>query len=935
MRRVFAIVIVGSIVTSGWCETSSALPWIEQAQADLTCSGSATDTERNELARQGVPALGDKDAVTRYFRSEPRDLRAARLRYLTTLAAIAWWADQINDQSLRTELYSAIGAFADRYVAESGDALFRHIARCARSQALSAMIELDQPQVADRLAGALVGLLSTEPPSASVEDWPLILALREASLDRRTRAGIAQLATRAAAYAGELASTGRAERASRLLAALAQGALALGQPDNAQKLAAQSMAITGRPPNADAVWRAFAPLFDASVALSGEDDAARLTALLPSAPPGGPDKYTTFESLVRLAWIAEFGNKHHEATKHALAALAVLSDHSGRQGFSMPFFRHALKELVPRRDAHIPALARRDAAFAARTLASYTDDYTVLLKQAQTQFVANAREQLFFQSKMDSPLRVLSDLYTVMPRAGPQIADTTFRLAQLRSFGRLTLATLSAELGRTEIDPASRFSVERFFTLSTQAATWLRLVFARLRVRPESPLPSGESQRDAFFILDVFFTETSTHFDRYVAMVREKAPAVAALATPRPLPVQDFQRRLKKHEAIVATLVTPLDLYVWTITSTNVTLTRHRISERELQAKVQRLRAGLLPGKAGGATTLPPFDAQAAHELYRLILEPAASLAGVTEVIWYGHGALGSVPPAVLVSAPPVAPSLRTPAEFAETRFLVDRFAFSTLADLSLFAWDRDRPPPVERTRRFLGVGAPMLSPDELAGAQRARSYALAGGFDGKALADFPKLEDSVDEMKALARAFGESNSVVWLGPDANERRLSTESLIGYHTIALATHGFLPNEVRNVPEPALMLALENDAKGRLDGILTSSEIARLKLDADFVILSACNTASADGRPRGETFTGLTQAFFTAGARSLMVSHWPVISAAAVQLSVGTVTSKQGTHVSLGRSLQLAMQAARKEGASSEIESHPSYWGPFVIVGDGR
>ncbi len=153
--------------------------------------------------------------------------------------------------------------------------------------------------------------------------------------------------------------------------------------------------------------------------------------------------------------------------------------------------------------------------------------------------------------------------------------------------------------------------------------------------------------------------------------------------------------------------------------------------------------------------------------------------------------------------------------------------------------------------------------------------------------------------------------------------------------IALATHGFLPGEVRDVPEPALMLALEPASKDRFDGILTSREIAGLQLDADLVILSACNTASADGRPRAETFTGLTQAFFTAGTRSMMVSHWPVMSGAAVQLSVDTLNGGKTQGLPWSRSLQQAMQAARKAGAPSPIESHPSFWGPFVIVGDGR
>jgi len=67
----------------------------------------------------------------------------------------------------------------------------------------------------------------------------------------------------------------------------------------------------------------------------------------------------------------------------------------------------------------------------------------------------------------------------------------------------------------------------------------------------------------------------------------------------------------------------------------------------------------------------------------------------------------------------------------------------------------------------------------------------------------------------------------------------------------------------------------------------------------------------------------------------MVSHWPVMSGAAVQLSVGTLERARNPNTPLSRSLQQAMQAVRRSGAASSVESHPSYWGPFVIVGDGR
>lgn len=933
----FVLVVLAGML-GGAPPPALATTWIEQVQADLTCTGQADAAERLTLDAPWLASPASTGSVTRYFRGPPRDPLQAKFRHLTILAAIGWWADLINDQALRSDAYLAIGALADRYATSSDSLLFRQVARCARAHLIDVQVGQEQPQLADRLAENLTRLYPGEASAQGVEDWPLILALREIRLEPRARAGITQLSTRATVQAGSAAASNQPERASRLLAAVAAGVLALGDADKARQVALQSMVVTGKPPAAVAAWRAMPTVYDASEKLNGPMDAANVRALLqPDQPPADlRDQRAAFESLLRLSMAAETQERFGEMGRYSQEAFRRLTDLRGLERYSVPFYRHALGQIAARRDPNIGTLARHDPKFGAETLATYTGLYDTLLQQAQNQFVADAREQLMFQFKIDNSLHALAELHAAMPRSSSAIADTTFRLAQLRSFGRLTLATLSAELDRSGIDPQSQFSVERFFTLSTQTAVWLRALIDTVRVAPDAALPDGESLWRVFFTLDVFYNETTKEFAGYTAFVRQKAPGVAELATPRPLPAREFQRRLRTGEAIVATLVTPLDLYVWAITQGGVTVARQRISEAEVRSKVQRLRAGLVPGGGSGAGGLPPFDAAAAHEIYRLVFEPVAkALQGVTDVAWYGHGPLGSVPPAVLVTAPPARPKLSSPAEFAATRFLVDRYAFSALADLSLFPWHRDKAPAGRRDDRFLGVGAPMLTAEEIAGGPRSRTYELAGGLDGKELAQLPKLAESVDEMKGLAAIVGESNSTLWLGPAATEKRFVGDGLLGYQTIALATHGFLAGEVRNVPEPALMLVLDPDSKDRFDGLLTSREIARLKLDANLVILSACNTAGADGRPRGETFTGLSQAFFTAGARSLMVSHWPVMSGAAVQLSVGTVRESRKEGASLSRSLQHAMQEARRSGASNPIESHPSYWGPFVIVGNGR
>ena len=921
-----------------WTAPAASATWIEQAQADLTCTGMAGTAEREALAAPLLPVPLDAKSVTAYFRSPPRDARHARFRHLTALAAIGWWADQVNDQALRSDVYLNIGVLADRYAADSGDAAFRQAARCARAHVIDASLELERYATVDRLADNLAKLYPAQPAANSIEDWPLLFALRSVSIEPRSRTAISLLATRATTIAGSTIRANQGERSSRLLAATSRGLMTLGETAKARQLALQSLTVTGKPPTASAAWRAMPVLYDAARAQNGAADAANFETLLrPGQPPAElNDQQAAFESLLRLSMAAETTQQYDDMGRLAGQAFAMLGRMRGLERYPMPFYRHALDELAATRSQDFGRLARSDPAFGAKTLATYTGLYDSLLRQAQNQFVGDAREQAFFQYKIDNNLHAQTELYPAMPRSQAEIADSTFRLAQLRSFGRLTLATLSAEIDRAGIDPASSAQVARFFMMTTQSSDFLRDRLESIRIAPGSALPDGETLWKVFFPLDVYHEETAKQYDKYVAFVRQKAPGVTELATPRPPPVRELQRRLQGHEALVATLVTPLDLYVWAITGSSVTLTRHPIGEAEIADKVQRLRAGLLPG--GGS--LPEFDAAVAHELYRLIFEPsAAALKGVTNVVWYGHGPLGSVPPAVLVTAPPSKPGLRTAAEFGATRFLVDRHAFAALADLSLFAWHRDRPAAKDSEPRFLGVGAPMLSAEELAGAARSRSYELAGadgtGLAMTDLARLPKLAESVDEMKGLAGIAGEANSTLWLGPDASERRFVGDELRGFGTITLATHGFLPGEVLNVPEPALMLALDPASRDRFDGILTSREIAGLTLDADLVVLSACNTGSADGRPRAETFTGLTQAFFAAGTRSMMVSHWPVMSGAAVQLSVGTIERWRAGDLPLATSLQQAMQGARKDGASSAVESHPSYWGPFVIVGDGR
>jgi CHAT domain-containing protein len=169
------------------------------------------------------------------------------------------------------------------------------------------------------------------------------------------------------------------------------------------------------------------------------------------------------------------------------------------------------------------------------------------------------------------------------------------------------------------------------------------------------------------------------------------------------------------------------------------------------------------------------------------------------------------------------------------------------------------------------------------------------------------------------------------------ETALKKAPLNRYRVVHFATHGLLAGETATLAEaraePALVMSPPNTATEEDDGLLTASEVAGLKLDADWVVMSACNTASG-GEPGAEALSGLAKAFFYAGARALLVSHWPVDSYAATMLTSRTFAEMR-KEKGIGRSeaFRRAMLALLSD-AKRPWAAHPSVWAPFVVVGEG-
>ena len=192
-------------------------------------------------------------------------------------------------------------------------------------------------------------------------------------------------------------------------------------------------------------------------------------------------------------------------------------------------------------------------------------------------------------------------------------------------------------------------------------------------------------------------------------------------------------------------------------------------------------------------------------------------------------------------------------------------------------------------------------------------------------------------EIQNQWRAFGQPANAVFLAADATETRVKHADLRS-GVLSFATHGLLAGELKGEAEPGLVLTPPQTATSEDDGFLTASEISALKIEADWVILSACNTAGGDGSAGAPGLSGLSRAFFFAGATNLLVSHWPVRDDVASRLTVRAIEISRATRgLSRAEALQRAAKEIRNDASHDTAHdswAHPSAWAPFSLVGDG-
>ena len=454
-------------------------------------------------------------------------------------------------------------------------------------------------------------------------------------------------------------------------------------------------------------------------------------------------------------------------------------------------------------------------------------------------------------------------------------------------------------------------------------------------------------------------------------------PRFMELTNPRPVTLDDLQKKLlRPDEVLLSYVLLPNEVAIFAVTRERFRMANLPVKREDVAKRVRAIRRAIEKVASGESVLfLREIDPANLHSLYSDLVAPIApALAGKQKIIVVADGPLLTVPLEFLVTKYDPAEQQAFEAtrsasdgsagqpflgEYAALNYLGKDHRFGYLPSLSSLASQRLYPKQVRGPRQELTAFAdPVFTPasgQNYSPVTRAALDLLANNYrvgkDG--LPDIPRLRETADEAKSIARILG-GTSRMFIGDEAQEKMAKSGELKNSRYVLFATHGFLGGEflpavdanaeqapaaprAKSGAQPSLALTLVGDLQGE-DGMLTMKEVIEdVELNADLVALSACNTAGETSQANnGEGFAGLTRAFMFAGAKSLLVSHWSVDSLSTEALMTSTFRNiKQGgTALTAVSDAQRELRGGSFAGGQYRFSrSHPFFWAAFVYVGD--
>jgi CHAT domain-containing protein len=500
-----------------------------------------------------------------------------------------------------------------------------------------------------------------------------------------------------------------------------------------------------------------------------------------------------------------------------------------------------------------------------------------------------------------------------------------------------TQAVLARELSAGDDEAARLF--RQAITL-TREVEQTRVGLSRLNALPNA----DAAQRDQIAALT---RELETLQANQAATQAKLAdfPRFRALST-KALTLDDLRASLKPGEAYLKLSQVGGALYAMLVSPEGATAYRTSLSANQLDDAVNALRDSISKVEDGQQVTYP-FDIARARKLYADLFAPVADrLANTRHIVFEPAGAMLKLPLNLLVTDDASIARYRQQApkdefDFRGVAWLGRDRDISTAVSSRAFR-DVRAAPASKAPLEYLGLGENSRVPAvmRLTGAERA--------VEGRSDCAWP-LEAwnnpiSASELVTARSIIGAQAARLLTGDAFTDEKLKRDGdLSKYRILHFATHGLVAAPKPECPaQPALLTSFETGPGGALqsDGLLTFKEIFDLRLDADLVILSACDTAAAAsaaatreaGLAGGGDFAldGLVRAFVGAGGRSVVASHWPLPdNYGATERLIGSMFKAPA-----GTSTTGALRAGQRALMDAAETSHPYYWSGFAVIGDG-
>ena len=441
--------------------------------------------------------------------------------------------------------------------------------------------------------------------------------------------------------------------------------------------------------------------------------------------------------------------------------------------------------------------------------------------------------------------------------------------------------------------------------------------------------------------------------------IKSSYPEYLDLIEPKPINIESTGKLLKPSEVLVNWYFGDKKSFVWAISQSGLSsFASINLTKKDIARDVKSLRKSLDPG-VSSVDEIPIFDVNLSYKLYTQIIKPIeSSLAGKDLLISVPHEALGQLPIGVLLTQQIKQPVIGSASfkDYQNAPWLVRKIAISQIPSVNALASLRFNKTERNTSPTFIAFADPYFSKAQASSATKVetaqlntrgkslhlRSAPKTSNVSSAELALLPRLPDTSLEVNEIAKVLNAKAEDIFLHEHANVKKVMETDFSKKSIIMFSTHGLVPGELMGLTQPALALSAP-DVSGEKegDGLLTMNKILELKLNADWVVLSACNTAS--GGASSESVSGLGRAFFYAGAKALLVSNWPVDTVSSRELMVDLFKrqNNQDGKTTKPQALREAMLNIADKGGSRDLKTnavsysyaHPLFWAPFVMVGD--